>query len=102
MERWYVDADFLHRQWSATSQNVSCHANPSVFLYCTEPPFTNYTEKFKGTLDYLFIPRSHTHLIPRAILEIPSETSVSAHTALPDDTLSSDHVSIACLFELKI
>jgi len=96
--------------------------------YCrwkSEPPYTNYTQKFKGTLDYIFLPvhnrcmdlpserqsesqasdeecswtdllkHSTAQLIPTHVLEIPEEKVVSNMVALPNQTISSDHISIA-------
>lgn len=84
-----------------------------------EAPFTNYTEKFRGTLDYLFVPVTNptvatndtesvwnrilaSPLTLRAthVLEIPTEEAVSGAVGLPNDTLASDHISIAARFVL--
>lgn len=95
--------------------------------YCRwtgEPPFTNYTDKFKGTLDYIFMPTfnpaadmidDHTpeshpwkdvfqnqscQIRTTHLLEIPKEEVVNRMTALPTDAISSDHIPIGAKFVL--
>jgi len=113
-------------------------ARSQAASYCrwkNEAPYTNYTEKFKGTLDYIFVPvpnpaseapsalqpkradgdetaaaeRSWADILahpscfvhPTHILEIPQEEQVSTATALPNDTVSSDHVCIGARIVLS-
>jgi RNA exonuclease NGL2 len=64
-----------------------------------EPVHTNYVEGFKETLDYIFIERGsrdRIHIIPKEILAIPSDETLSQCTALPNEEFSSDHISLAC------
>jgi CCR4-NOT transcription complex subunit 6 len=64
----------------------------------SEPPFTNYQEKFQGTLDYIFYEKQN--LLPTSLLELPSVESVSVESYLPNSITSSDHISLQCNFIL--
>jgi len=72
-----------------------------------EPPFTNFTERWAGTLDYIFIAGSGEQLkntkqiFPAKILEIPPREILASQTGLPNDFYSSDHVPILCEFILR-
>ena len=85
--------------------------------YCDwqgEPPFTNYTQGWKGTLDYIFTARRREEQQQQlatdadnvaqvevdSILELPGLDLVSSETALPNEQLGSDHCAIACQFRL--
>jgi len=63
-----------------------------------EPPFTNFTDPFKGTLDYIFIRKGEQAIIPQKIMELPPLEILQSHNALPNDTYPSDHISILCEF----
>lgn len=120
----YVDSKkfpILHSIYSNYTSLVPSDRKSSIEKsmsqpYCRwkgEPPFTNYTVGFKGTLDYLFVPSSSaspcatplppssTILTPTHILEIPTEELVSRNSALPDQFISSDHIAVACKFHLS-
>jgi len=78
-------------------------SKPSEY-WTGEPAYTNYTV-WKGTLDYIFIfpIRNNSNnqikdIFVRSILEIPSEEVLGV--GLPNDTFSSDHLSIVCNLEL--
>ena len=83
--------------------------------YCDwagEPPYTNYTAGWKGTLDYVFVMRDTAEQQQQQssvasvgvevdnVLELPGLDVVSSATALPNDTLGSDHLAIGCQFRL--
>ena len=84
--------------------------------YCDwtgEAPFTNYTGGWKGTLDYCFVMRDGTAgqqqkqrstdgvgVEVDSVLELPGLDVVASATALPNDTLGSDHLAIGCQFRL--
>eukprot|EP00466_Bigelowiella_natans_P018672 jgi/Bigna1/80503/fgenesh1_pg.71_\ len=53
----------------------------SAYSVVGEPPFTNYTGHYVGTLDYIWF--SHDMLKPVAILELNDEEELKKHTALP-------------------
>lgn len=54
-----------------------------------EPDYTNYAHDFKGTLDYMFIPKQAVIL---KILMLPPKDIVQP--ALPNCHFGSDHVSL--------
>jgi CCR4-NOT transcription complex subunit 6 len=58
-----------------------------------EPPVTNFTQQFKGVLDYIWLNES---LAAVACLEMPSEDELrgSDDTPLPNTLFPSDHVAI--------
>lgn len=84
------------------------HNIPMISVYPrvmgTEPLYTNYTEGFKGCLDYVFVQeRSKAHgrgLSVRAVLEPVSTERMSEDQALPSAVFISDHTAIASILEL--
>ena len=80
--------------------------------YCAwtgEPPFTNYTAGWKGTLDYIFTFASSDEqriasdrLFVSHLLELPTEDVCSEATAIPNEKLSSDHLAIAAYMHVPI
>eukprot|EP00887_Chlorella_sp_A99_P001164 scaffold14.g1164.t1 len=59
-----------------------------------EPRFTNITQDFRGTLDYILY--TTDSLVPSATLELPDETEIrtKSNAGLPNDTWSSDHIAL--------
>ncbi|KAK1285220.1 hypothetical protein QJS10_CPB20g01082 [Acorus calamus] len=62
-----------------------------------EPPFTNYTPGFVGTLDYIFFTPS-SGLKPVSSLEIPGPESPDIVGGLPNYQFPSDHLPIGADF----
>jgi len=63
----------------------------SAYGYMGEPPFTNYTLDFVGTLDYIFFSNKLLKVVQ--ILE-PVEAQVVKSTRLPNPYYCSDHISV--------
>jgi len=61
-----------------------------------EATYTNYTEDFKGTLDYIWF--SPDALAVLAISQVDDESQLAQETALPSSTRPSDHVSLVATF----
>jgi len=61
-----------------------------------EAQYTNYTEDFKGTLDYIWF--SPDALAVLAISQVDDESQLTQETALPSSTRPSDHVSLVATF----
>lgn len=57
-----------------------------------EPLFTNYTENFKGTLDYVWFSAETLSLL--AISKVDDEEALLDEAALPSSTRPSDHISL--------
>jgi CCR4-NOT transcription complex subunit 6 len=64
-----------------------------------EAEYTNYTEDFKGTLDYIWY--SSESLSVLAISQVDDEGQLSQETALPSSTRPSDHVSLVATFKYR-
>lgn len=61
-----------------------------------EPKFTNFTDNFKGTLDYVwYTPRS---LIPVSVLNTLSAQTLSEEVGIPSSRFPSDHLPLFALF----
>jgi len=56
-----------------------------------EPVFKNYTENFKGTLDYVWFSAAVLSLL--AISKVDDEETLLDEAALPSSTRPSDHIS---------
>jgi len=61
------------------------------WLNGTEPPFTNYTENFKGCLDYILL-YGNVNVVGGVAL--PDQTELSIETALPNSRIPSDHLPL--------
>lgn len=64
-----------------------------------EAEYTNYTEDFKGTLDYIWF--SYDTLAVLAISQVDEESQLTQETALPSSTRPSDHVSLVATFMFR-
>ncbi|GMH09624.1 hypothetical protein Nepgr_011465 [Nepenthes gracilis] len=72
----------------------------SVYAYTRgEPPFTNCTPGFTGTLDYIFFSPSN-YIRPVSFLELPEADSSSVVGGLPNYYHPSDHLPIGAEFEV--
>jgi len=65
----------------------------------TEAHYTNYTEEFKGTLDYIFFSADTLQVL--AISQVDEEAQLLSETALPSSTRPSDHVSLVATFMFR-
>jgi len=76
------------------------HSLPMATAYETcnsrEAPYTNYTEDFKGTLDYIWF--SPDALAVLAISQVDDESQLTQETALPSSSKPSDHLSLVATF----
>jgi len=64
-----------------------------------EAAYTNYTEDFKGTLDYIFF--SSELLAVLAVSQVDDESQLSQEVALPSSTRPSDHLSLVATFMFR-
>lgn len=65
-----------------------------------EPPFTNYTPGFTGTLDYIFFFPTD-HIKPVSFLELPEPESSDIDGGLPNFSHPSDHLPIGAEFVIS-
>lgn len=98
----------LHSVYSSY-QSLDVEDTKITVPYSGEPTFTNFTDSFKGTLDYIFIFKSTPEedaaanrrtLTPTKIMHLPFLELLTSHVALPNDIFASDHVSILCEFQI--
>jgi len=81
---------------------VGAHVNASAEsheLQKMEPPYTNFTAHFVGTLDYMWY--TYDRLTVGGLLEMVDDRQVHEHTALPSPLFSSDHVPLLSEFHFK-
>lgn len=64
-----------------------------------EAAYTNYTEDFKGSLDYIFF--SSDSLAVLAVSQVDEEDALAKDVALPSITRPSDHVSLVATFMFR-
>jgi CCR4-NOT transcription complex subunit 6 len=64
-----------------------------------EADYTNYTEDFKGTLDYIWYTTDSLAVL--AISQVDEEGQLTQETALPSSTRPSDHVSLVATFKFR-
>ena len=65
----------------------------------SEPEFTNFTDTFCATLDYIFY--SKNDFSPVEVLSFPEKSLILKTKALPNISLPSDHLSIATKLVFK-
>jgi len=81
---------------------VGAHINASAEsheLQKMEPPYTNFTAHFVGTLDYMWY--TYDRLSVGGLLELAEDRLVQESTALPSPTFSSDHLPLLSEFYFK-
>lgn len=64
-----------------------------------EAEYTNFTEEFRGTLDYIWF--TSDSLTVLAISQVDEEAQLTQETALPSSTRPSDHVSLVATFMFR-
>ncbi|XP_065628188.1 carbon catabolite repressor protein 4 homolog 2 [Quercus suber] len=64
----------------------------------SEPAFTNFTNKFFGTLDYIFY--TDNSLIVESLLELVDLESIG-NNGIPSPTWPSDHIALMASFRLR-
>jgi len=91
----------------------STHKDYCMLAKCAPPcpgsneaPYTNITEGWEGTLDFIFTLKTRGSeeaftLLPTKIMELPPHDLLVCHKGLPDDRFSSDHVCLMCQFSLS-
>ncbi|KAK2956430.1 putative endonuclease/exonuclease/phosphatase family protein [Blattamonas nauphoetae] len=86
---------------SETAHQILPFRSSYADIFGEEPKYTNITEKFKGTLDYILYHGAPGHDIhPNAALALPSDELLGEFTALPSPRAGSDHISLKAVFEL--
>ncbi|CAJ2646938.1 unnamed protein product [Trifolium pratense] len=65
-----------------------------------EPPFTNCTPRFTGTLDYILFSPSN-YIKPISYLELPDSEAADIVGGLPNFSHPSDHLPIGAEFEIN-
>ncbi|XP_042516329.1 carbon catabolite repressor protein 4 homolog 1-like [Macadamia integrifolia] len=100
---------FQHLVFKHSLHLVSAYASASgMFLEqqqrnidpkTNEPTFTNFTQQFRGTLDYIFY--TADSLKVEGLLELLDLETVTKYTALPSPEWSSDHVALMANFSFK-
>jgi|MDSY01.2.fsa_nt_gb CCR4-NOT transcription complex subunit 6 len=91
-----------HMPLRSAMATVGAHANASAEsheLQRMEPPYTNYTAHFVGTLDYIFY--TYDRLSVGGLLQMVEDKQVQEHEALPSPLFSSDHVPLLSEFHFK-
>jgi len=81
---------------------VGAHVNASAEsheLQKMEPPYTNFTAHFVGTLDYMWY--TYDRLSVGGLLEMAEDRLVQETTALPSPIFSSDHIPLLSEFYFK-
>lgn len=82
-----------------TLRHSLCMATAYETCNRSEAQYTNYTEEFKGTLDYIWF--SPDSLDVLAISQVDDESQLTQETALPSSTRPSDHVSLVATFMFR-
>lgn len=65
-------------------------------VYGAEPAFTNYTSKFRGTLDYVFYSPSRLRVLAVSAIPSADDLQKSSGEGLPSACYPSDHLHLCC------
>ena len=65
----------------------------------SNPPYTNYSVSFKGTLDHILFDKNRLQVLE--LLEMPTDEDIKCETALPSTKFPSDHLRIEAKFLIK-
>jgi mRNA deadenylase 3'-5' endonuclease subunit Ccr4 len=108
------------------AESVAASARQPYCDWTGYPPFTHYVQRWQGTVDHILMQKQREEadgagsaaaehndsewtdrqqwstLEAVSVLELPTEEVVTAHTALPNETLASDHLAIGCQFRLHM
>ncbi|XP_050307010.1 2',5'-phosphodiesterase 12-like [Anthonomus grandis grandis] len=77
---------------------ISPHGDATIFhkfLFtsaCGTPKYTNYTEEYKGCLDYIFIEK--LKLTVSRVIHVPTEEELEQYVGLPNEVYPSDHLAL--------
>lgn len=84
---------------SGTRIRSSGYSSSMKDIFGAEPAFTNYTNSYKGTLDYIFYVPARIQL--KSALELPSQSEVTQYSSsLPGPSHPSDHLMLCCEMRL--
>ena len=81
------------------NRKISLHSVYSKYKKTGYPKFTNYTERFKGVLDYIFY-NSYSLLSPYQMLKLP-RLDKRGEKGIPNSYHPSDHLPILVEFYLE-
>lgn len=74
--------------------DLELHQPINIESACGTPPYTNFTQGFQETLDYIFID-SDTLTVTK-VVPLPSHEDVTANVGLPSIVFPSDHLALIC------
>jgi len=73
----------------------------SAFTEPQDCSLTNLTDKFVGTIDYIFYEESPNFFV-KSLMSLPQENELRSETALPNSIFPSDHLPLICTFGLSL
>jgi len=101
MTEKFVPDNFI--DWCSNKEeavtNVTLSQPFNMQSACGCPPYTNYTDGFKACLDYCFYQTEKFNVTN--VVELPAESELGAHIAIPSVVFPSDHVAIIAELEFK-
>jgi len=65
-----------------------------------EPEFTNFTDTWRGTVDYLWYSKNSV-MVPVGVHKLIGVEEASSAVALPNKDFPSDHLCLVCKFGVK-
>jgi CCR4-NOT transcription complex subunit 6 len=81
-------------KWGNAYESYGLAVNDQTRSY---PAFTNYTLRFKDTIDHIFFSKSNLKL--QALMKVPTEQELNSK-ALPNHNYPSDHLPLLAFFEI--
>ena len=88
--------------WGYQMQHAFALQSAAVAALGGEPRHTNYTEAFKGCLDYVWYAHDRLVALPSPLSTLPPEEAMAAHTAMPSEEFASDHVPLYFVFDYSV
>lgn len=93
--------DPMHKDCLLIAPNGNASINHKLCLINASgtPKYTNYTDEYKGLLDYIFVERRKFSV--KRVIPVPSEEELQQYEGLPNAVYPSDHVSLVVDLEYK-
>jgi len=118
MQKMHKTLPYLHSVYSNHSQLAkNPQSDLTLHLWQNEPPYTNYVDTFKSTLDFIFVYKTmhkveeqqeeipiltnqlNEGIFPLRIVEVPKLEQLEP-VGIPSDKFASDHIPIMCEFAI--
>ncbi|XP_976374.3 2',5'-phosphodiesterase 12 [Tribolium castaneum] len=87
-----------NKVFEKTVNNVNLRHDFQLQSACGSPTYTNYTDDFRGCLDYIFIEKGKMRVCN--VVPFPKNEDLEAFEGLPNEVYPSDHLALVVDLEI--